>query len=218
MPAGSPGCSVVAVDAKICGVTRPADAALAAACGASYLGVIFAGGPRVVTLDQARAIVSAAAPVPVLGVFGAVAVGGILRAIHAAGLAGAQLHGGDVPAADLAAAGLVWRVRRLATAADAIGLADVAAADAILVEPAVPGAGGGTGVALDLALARAARERLGERRMVLAGGLLPGSVAGAIRAVHPDVVDVSSGVEAPGRPGIKDAGRMRDFLEAVRGQ
>ncbi|HJS47300.1 MAG TPA: phosphoribosylanthranilate isomerase, partial [Gemmatimonadales bacterium] len=94
----------------------------------------------------------------------------------------------------------------------------VPAADAILVEAAVPERDGGTGVALDLALARTARERLGGRRMVLAGGLVPGTVADAIRAVRPGVVDVSSGVEAPGRPGIKDAGRMRDFLEAVRGQ
>lgn len=205
-------------EAKICGLTRPADAALAAACGASYLGVVFAGGPRAVSAAQAREIVLAAAPVPVLGVFGPVEVGDILRVIRLAGLAGAQLHGSDPPAGLLAGAGIVWRVRRLATAAEADALEGVPAADAVLVEPAVRGHAGGAGVALDLGLARRARERLAGRRMVLAGGLAPGTVAEAVRRVRCELVDVSSGVEAPGRPGIKDAGRMRDFLEAVRGQ
>ncbi len=205
-------------EAKVCGLTRPGDAALAAACGASYLGVIFAGGPRAVSAALAREIVHAAAPVPVLGVFGPAAVGDILRTIRAAGLAGAQLHASDPPPALVAGAGIIWRVRRLATVAEADALGDVPAADAVLVEPAVPGRAGGAGVALDLDLARRARERLGGRRMGLAGGLGPGTVAAAVRRVGCDFVDVSSGVEAPGRPGIKDAGRMRDFLEAVRGQ
>jgi phosphoribosylanthranilate isomerase len=207
----------VGAEAKICGLTRPGDAAMAAACGASYLGVVFAGGPRAVSAALAREIVLAAAPVPVLGVFGPVEVGDILRVVRAAGLAGAQLHGADPPPALLAGVGIVWRVRRLATAAEADALVDVPAADAVLVEPAVPGRAGGAGVALDLDLAGRARERLGGRRMVLAGGLGPGSVGEAVRRVRCEVVDVSSGVETPGRPGIKDAGRMRDFLEAVRG-
>jgi len=208
----------VGAEAKVCGVTRPADAALAAECGASYLGVVFAGGPRMVSLAMAREIVLAAAPVPVLGVFGPAEVGDILRMIRAAGLAGAQLHGNDPPPAALVGAGTAWRVRRLATAADADALAGVPGADAVVVEPLVPGREGGAGVALDLGLARRARARLAGRRMVLAGGLRPDTVAEAARVAGCEVVDVSSGVEAPGRPGIKDAGRMRDFLEAVRGQ
>jgi phosphoribosylanthranilate isomerase len=208
----------VGADAKICGLTRPADAALAAECGAAYLGVVFAGGPRVVSVAIARDIVRAAAPVPVLGVFGPAEVGDILRIIRASGLAGAQLHGSDAPPAALVGGGTIWRVRRLAGAADADALASVPGADAVLVEPEVPGRAGGAGVALDLGLARRARARLAGRRMVLAGGLRPETVAEVVRTVGCEVVDVSSGVEVPGRPGIKDAGRMRDFLEAVRGQ
>src|SRR6266702_674113 len=48
----------------------------------------------------------------------------------------------------------------------------------------------------------------------LAGGLNAGNVGEAIEIVHPDVVDVCSGVEA--EKGIKSASRMREFVAAVR--
>ena len=45
---------------KICGLTRPEDAQLAARLGADAVGVVFAPGPRQVGLDQARRILEAA--------------------------------------------------------------------------------------------------------------------------------------------------------------
>src|ERR1051325_7011933 len=50
----------VLVKVKFCGMKRPQDAALAAEIGASYVGVIFAEGPRQVSIDQAREILEAA--------------------------------------------------------------------------------------------------------------------------------------------------------------
>jgi phosphoribosylanthranilate isomerase len=208
----------VPVEAKICGLTRPEDAAVAAAAGASYLGVVFAGGPRVVTPDQAARVGAAGAGVPVLGVFGDQPVPEILRVARRAGLAGAQLHGRSTreDARRLRGEGLlVWRVVRIALPADLDHLEDAAHdADAVLVEPGVAHAAGGTGVSLDLAVAREARTRLGGR-MVLAGGLTPETVGRAATLVRPEVVDVSSGVEH--LPGIKDPVRIAAFLEAAFG-
>jgi phosphoribosylanthranilate isomerase len=143
----------------------------------------------------------------------------ILRLSEAAGLAGAQLHGAyrREAAARLRSEGLlVWRVVRIATPGDLDTLAEAARdADAVLVEPRVPRAAGGAGVALDLAVAREARARLAGATMVLAGGLRPETVAEAVALVRPEVVDVSSGVEH--LPGIKDPEKIARFMEAVCG-
>jgi phosphoribosylanthranilate isomerase len=209
----------MSAEVKICGLTRPADAAAAREAGADWLGVVFASGPRVVTVERAAAIAAEAAGRPVLGVFGRESLPQILAACRAARLAGAQLHGAytAADAAALRAAGLlVWRVVRLARRADLARLDQIWEVDGVLVEPRVRHADGGTGRSLTLALAGAARARLGSRRMVLAGGLAPETVAAAVGLVAPDVVDVSSGVET--LPGIKDRDKIARFVEAARGR
>jgi phosphoribosylanthranilate isomerase len=211
--------SAAPVRGKICGLTRPEDAALAGAAGAACLGVVFAGGPRRVSASAAAEVRAAADGVPVFGIYGAQSVEEILRVSGAAGLAGAQLHGpyARADAARLRAAGLlVWRVVRIAVPDDLDALAEAALdADAVLVEPRVAQAAGGSGVSLDLAVAREAHNRLAGATMVLAGGLTPATVGPAVALVRPEVVDVSSGVER--LPGIKDPVKIRRFLEAVCG-
>ena len=211
----------MAVDAKICGLTRPADAALAAAHGASRLGVIFAGGPRQRTPAHAREIVAAAGGVPVLGVFGTQSVEEILAIAGAARLAGVQLHGPSSVevARRLRAEGLeVWRVARVPQGVPAMLVGFAEEADLVLLEPRLEGeplASGGRGVAIALPAAREARQQLPPAvRVGLAGGLTPDTLAAAIRLVGPDLVDVSSGVE--GAPGIKDPARLIRFLEIAR--
>jgi phosphoribosylanthranilate isomerase len=208
----------VGVDAKVCGLTRPADAALAVRLGASYLGVVLAESPRQVGTAAVRDIVAASDGVPVIGVFVDVSVDEILRQRDRAGLAGAQLHGEYASAVRerLSREELqVWSVLRVAREQDLERLAELAeGAAVVLVEPWVAGAHGGTGAALPLELAALARERLGGARMALAGGLRPETVERAIALVRPDIVDVSSGVESA--PGFKDADLLARFLEVTR--
>jgi len=207
----------MAAKVKICGLMRAEDAATSAQAGASYLGVVFAKGLRTVTPDQAREVVAAAAGVPVFGVFAEQTVAEILQICARSELSGVQLHGPytGADAGQLRAAGLkVWRVVRIAVPPDLDLLAAATAeADAVLVEPRVPGVLGGSGTPLDLTLAAEARRRLVGRSMVLAGGLKPDTVGDAVSLVHPEVVDVSSGVEQ--RPGLKDPRKVKNFVEAV---
>ena len=208
----------MAVEAKVCGLTRASDAARAVRLGASYLGVVFAESPRQVGLPAVRDVVAASDGVPVLGVFVDAPVDELLRIRDRVGLAGAQLHGDyDVKVRErlLREEMLVWSVVRVADERDLERVAEAAAgASVVLVEPQVAGAHGGTGAALPLDLAALARERLSDARMALAGGLRPDTVQRAIALVRPDIVDVSSGVESA--PGVKDADLLARFLEVTR--
>ena len=55
----------------------------------------------------------------------------------------------------------------------------------------------------------------GKKKWILAGGLTPSNVGNAIHTVHPDMVDVSSGVEYEDRKG-KDPEKIAAFIRAVR--
>jgi phosphoribosylanthranilate isomerase len=72
---------------------------------------------------------------------------------------------------------------------------------------------GGTGVALDSAIAAEVVRRF-NGLVMLAGGLRPDTVAGAVRAVRPWGVDVSSGVETDG---AKDETKITAFVAAAKG-
>jgi phosphoribosylanthranilate isomerase len=76
-----------------------------------------------------------------------------------------------------------------------------------------PIAYGGTGLAVDPAIA-ADVVRQFSGLVMLAGGLRPDTVTGAVRAVRPWGVDVSSGVETDG---TKDEAKITAFVAAAKG-
>jgi phosphoribosylanthranilate isomerase len=210
----------VSAEIKFCGLTRAEDAEHAAALGADYVGVIFAGGPRLVTADRARDILrNVPDEVARVGVFANQDDDEIARVVEMADLDVVQLHSGwDPERVDRLRDRLglrVWPVLRVEGAALPEGAKDVfQLGDAVLIDAAAPGGLGGTGVTLPWAQlsTRLGRVR-GDTPLVLAGGLRPENVAIAIAALTPDVVDVSSGVESS--PGVKDHDRMRAFRDAV---
>jgi phosphoribosylanthranilate isomerase len=73
--------------------------------------------------------------------------------------------------------------------------------------------GGGMGMTHDWELSKRVRSVIAPQGVVLAGGLTPENVAVAIDIVHPDVVDVSSGVEW--KDG-KSADLINKFIEEAK--
>ena len=208
-------------DIKFCGLTRVDDVGVAIDLGASFVGAVFASGPRRVTAEQAREIFRDVHHARRVGVFGDQSVDEIARTAEAAALDVVQLHADPTPESVDAvrrATGLqTWAAMRIAnTVPEADVDALISSADAILFDTRAQGALGGTGTSFDWGLLTNLlhphrRERT---RIILAGGLNSTVVHRAIAAVRPDIVDVSSGVEAG--PGVKDHVLMRAFAEAVR--
>jgi phosphoribosylanthranilate isomerase len=60
-------------------------------------------------------------------------------------------------------------------------------------------------------------ELAAQRRVILAGGLTPETVAGAVALVRPFGVDVASGVEPQGQPRTKDPEKVQAFVRAAKG-
>ena len=209
----------MAVEVKICGLTRSGDAEFADAAGASYLGVIFAGGPRQRAPEAARSTLAGRRARKV-GVFGAQREDEIASIAQLVGLDVVQLHGDcDVArvTAVRAATGLeIWSVVRTSSGILPEGTEELAdASDALLIDALSPDGLGGSGVVVPwLQLGESLDAMSKGHRIILAGGLTADNVSEAIDYVSPMVVDVSSGVESA--PGMKDQQRIRAFMAAVR--
>ena len=196
---------------KICGVTTPEDAAMAAAAGADAIGVnLWSGSKRFVEPAAARDVL-AAVPNGVLrvGVFVDAPVDEVQRQIDELELDRAQLHGDESPAFFDRLDSRLIRVVRVRDQASFDAEAGWSPA-LWLYDAFVEGYGGG-GVPAPWPLI-AARAR---RPFLLAGGLTPENVAAGIAATRPDGVDVASGVESSARR--KDPARVAAFIAAARG-
>ncbi|MDO8738158.1 phosphoribosylanthranilate isomerase [Candidatus Deferrimicrobium sp.] len=208
---------------KICGVTRPEDAAHAVACGAEAIGInFFPGSPRFVPTDIAREIVGAVADrAVVVGVFVNEAPGTIVALCERLGIRRVQLHG-DEPPGDASRIPF-WRMK----AVHADRIPDLPAllaypCEAFLFDAGGKGAYGGTGRELAwgglgerFPGVAGVRGQGGARKpWLLAGGLTPENVERAILAARPFGVDVASGVESS--PGRKDPGKVKTFIERAK--
>lgn len=208
---------------KICGITRPRDAAAAVAAGANAVGVIFATSPRQVSVARAREIFDEVpAGTARAGVFVAPDPRVLCETVAACGLDWVQLSGGE--SAEFVNA-LRERVRRAVPDREVHVVKVIHMkcreplsryagylADLFLLDSAAEGRLGGTGQPFEWTHVTAVpwtRARLG-----LAGGLSTENVERAIAVVQPGFVDVASGVESS--PGIKDATLITRFVAAVR--
>ena len=199
------------VRVKICGVTRLEDALAAARLGADAIGFNFwPRSKRHLSPGAAGEIVRRLPPhVATFGVFVNPTRDELLAALAASGVGAVQLHGDEPPALCLGLPVPVVKALRIGDARDLAALASYEVR-AFLLD--APSAGyGGSGATFDWSLAAAAAREL---PVLLAGGLGPGNVAEAIRAVRPLGVDVASGVEAS--PGVKDPALLEQFIRRAK--
>jgi phosphoribosylanthranilate isomerase len=224
---------------KICGITRPQDAQLAADLGADAFGMNFVGGPRKIGLQTAKQIMESLFHdldtnkiTPVGLTFSVLAAKGdtpsAVSLRRDLGIYTFQLYDDQmVRTYSHPETGLhYWYVAHVSSRdlADLKSLTikrqlDGSTIDAVVLDTASPTQLGGTGQPFNwhwIAEARAAGELDGLPPIILAGGLNPDNVTDAVRIAQPYAVDVSSGVEVPNHPGIKDPAKLRDFIQAVR--
>jgi phosphoribosylanthranilate isomerase len=222
--------SPTSVQVKICGITRPEDAAAAVRAGADAIGLNFVAGPRKIDPDRARLVLKAIpehVEVWVLADVGNGDLPGPVKEIIPGGrITHVQMYGPIVPEtlARMAYYGLstvavrhVTDIRFVEEAAAWLVQCRDVSPDLLLLDAAGP-LPGGTGRPLNwkmIAEQKRAGRLEGWPPIVLAGGLTPENVAEAVRLVAPFAVDVSSGVEQ--LPGCKDSAKVEAFIKAVRG-
>lgn len=205
---------------KICGIRDATVAVVAMAAGADAIGFMLAPSRRRIDPAAVTAILSAMpADRPLaVGVVVNESPSAIDEIVRMSGIDIVQLSGDEAPATLAEIELPVWKALRFpagTTFDDASRMVEswLAAprpAQAVLIDASVPGQYGGTGHVADWDLAALLALRY---PVVLAGGLTPGNVAGAIGSVRPTGVDVSSGVEVDG---AKDPVRIAAFIEASR--
>lgn len=194
---------------KICGITTPDDALLAAGLGADAVGMIFAASSRRITSGRARDIVRRLPPdIVTVGVFRNERRERVVEIANTIGLRAVQLHGHESPE------DTKWVAERVPAVIRAFSAHDPALerlADYGAVRPLVDSPQPGSGETFDWSRMQ---ELTLDRPIILAGGLDPTNVIEAIETVRPWGVDVASGVED--RPGHKDPVKVRRFIANAR--
>ena len=197
---------------KICGIIRPEHARAAAEAGADAIGLMFYGpSPRYVTRARAQAVCAALPPlVSIVGVFVNPEPHEVEAVVERLPVDLLQFHGEEPPELCARSGVPYMKAVRVRTRDDIVeGAARYPGARALLLDAHHDALWGGTGTRFDWSVVPDDVDR----PIVLAGGLTPGNVAGAIRRVRPFAVDVSGGVESA--PGRKDARSMERFMKEV---
>jgi phosphoribosylanthranilate isomerase len=196
---------------KFCGMTRLQDVDVAVALGVDAIGFVLVPASKRFMSPERAAIIRARVPpfMQVVALFSDAGAEDVRRAVATLQPDLLQFHGDESPEYCASFGRPYLRAVPMAVPED-VGAWErrFPSAAALLLDAHGAGEQGGQGRTFDWSAIRATRP------YVLAGGLTPDNVGDAVRRVRPFAVDVSSGIEAA--PGVKDAGRMQRFVEAVR--
>lgn len=209
---------------KVCGITNPSDARLAVEAGADLLGFIFAPSPRKATPSLVREV----RDLDVLKV-------GVVVAENDQGMSGVEwdevvqlIEEGYLDALQVHAPGNIelsavsspvvpsaapfYPVRNPRTVADVKVAIEKTPGPRFLIDASKEGMYGGTGIRVPDEVLQAFQEH--GLPLWLAGGLKPESIREVVEKWNPELVDVSSGVEA--YPGKKDPEKVRNFFKEIQ--
>ncbi len=197
---------------KICGITRPQDAQVAAELGTDAIGLVFyQQSPRAVSIEQAQAIIDVLPPfITVVGLFVNAKPQFIQQILDKIPLDALQFHGEESPAECCRFNKPSIKALRMQPGVDIHAfIEDYASAQAILLDSYMKGVKGGTGATFDW---QQVPPHL-SKPIILAGGLTPENITEAVRILHPYAVDISGGVESA--KGVKDAAKIAAFMKRV---
>lgn len=209
---------------KICGIKSERDLAMAINAGADAAGFITevpVDSPRKITLNEASRLI-ALVPVFVTSVLVIMPKNAdeAIEMIHAARPNAVQIHN-SLPINELREIRQTG-VKLIKTIpvpihADVRMLLDIikdlsGIVDAVLLDTALDGKTGGTGVVHNWELSSDIVRKT-SLPVILAGGLNPKNVMDAVRCVRPYAVDTASGVETRGK---KDENKLNDFIKNAR--
>ncbi len=201
------------IEIKICGITNLDDALAAYESGADALGFIFyPKSPRYVSPEKAKEIIeNIPREITRVGVFVNHRAKEVKEIVEFCGLNLVQLHGDETPGyCRQFTASIVIKAFSPGTENDLQELKDYPV-KAILMDTYDPGLFGGTGKTSSWELASKIRE---SHPLILSGGLDIDNIIEAIETVHPNAVDINSGVESS--PGEKDHNKVKEIIAIVR--
>lgn len=202
----------LSVRIKVCGITRMGDALEAVACGVDALGFVFyEKSPRYITFNDAESIIAALPPfVTPVALFVNAKEEEVKRIIKAVPTLLLQFHGDETPEYCDSFKHPYLKALRAQPGVNLLEQATLyPSAQGVIFDSWSNSAFGGTGERFDL---ERVKGRISQY-MIIAGGLTPENVKEVIQTVSPFAVDVSSGVESSA--GIKDIGKIKDFVAAV---
>ncbi len=205
---------------KICGITNAGDARAASELGVDFLGFNFyPQSPRFITPGKAKEIIVTLSPeVLRVGVFVNEEISTLKRTFKDCSLNLLQLHGDESVVfceelKDKVPDCKIIKVFRIDNEQDMSSIPEFSRiADYYLLDTYSVDKFGGTGRTFSWNLARQIK-KMG-KPIFLSGGLSPGNVEEAIKAVEPFCVDVASGVES--YSGKKNLEKMKLFVEKVK--
>lgn len=203
---------------KICGITRPEQAAVIFAIGADAVGInLWPKSKRHMPLEVAvKSLQEVAAKNALVAVMVNPDAALLDGAISSGLFQALQLHGDETPAEVERVMKRGVQVIKALQVRDAASLAQIGEfpCEAILLDAYNPGTYGGGGHAFPWELAVRAKEMFPAKQILLSGGLNADNVRLAVQQTHAVAVDVASGVEFA--PGVKDLLQVARFVEEAR--